>query len=172
MADTNSAIVYVLRNEDSRMTGKVTTDRGGRTRFGIAEKYHPHLDATFYTCPSLQALSMAQQVYKAEYAAPLRLGDINAQAIANKLLDIGVNCGLGVAARMAQTGVSTLGAHVEIDGKLGPSSIAAINQVDPAKLMGQLIVLSQEYYRMVAAKVSASPNEIASWLTRAGKAGV
>ena len=35
MADINKATLYVLHNEDEKMTGKVTTDRGGKTRYGI-----------------------------------------------------------------------------------------------------------------------------------------
>ena len=172
MADINKAIVYVLRNEDRKLSGVVTTDRGGTTRFGVAQKSHPNIDPTFYTCPVVDALAMAQKIYATEYAAPLHLGDIISQPTANKLLDIAINCGVGIAAKMAQTAVTTLGTPVAIDEHLGPASVAALNKVDPDKLMGQLIILSQQYYRDVAVRDHASANEIASWLTRAGKPGI
>ena len=172
VADVNKAILYVLRNEDLTMSGKVTTDRGGKTRFGIAQKFHPELSPTFYTCSNIGALAEAQQIYKTSYCAPLFIAGITSQPIANKLLDIGVNCGLDSAGIMAQTGANTLGAILKVDGKLGPVSVAAINKVDANKLMGQLIVLSQIHYRAVALRDHASPDEIASWLTRAGKPGI
>ena len=172
MADLNKAILYVLRNEDRTMSGKVTTDRGGKTRYGIAQKYHPDLDPSFYTCTNLGALGEAQQIYKNKYCAPLCIAGITSQPIANKLLDIGVNCGLDSAALMAQTGTNNLGGSLVVDGKMGPTTVAAVNKVDANKLMGQLIVLSQIHYRAVALRDHASIDEIASWLTRAGKPGI
>jgi lysozyme family protein len=172
MADIVAAITYVLKNEDRKLTGVVTSDSGGTTRFGVAQKFHPDLDPTFYTCPKDQALAIADQIYKDEYAAPLQLSLIISQPIANKLLDIGINCGVKVAAGMAQNGVCDLGQHVTIDREIGPASVAAINTVNSVALMNRLIVLSQNYYRSVAIKQHASANTLASWLTRAGKPGI
>jgi lysozyme family protein len=172
VADLNKAILYVFRNEDRKMTGAVTTDRGGKTRFGVAQKFHPDMDPSFYTCPAWEALAQAQQLYKNVYCSPLLIGKITFQPIANKLLDIGVNCGVDVATRMAQTGVTNLGVPVAIDEHMGPATVAAVNKVDATKLMSQLIVQSQDHYRQVAADLKASPDEIASWLTRASKPGV
>lgn len=172
MADLNAAVTYVLKNEDRKLSGVVTTDRGGKTRFGVAQKFHPNLDETFYTCPKEDGLAWADKIYAQEYAAPLKLQDVKSQPIANKLLDVAINCGVPVAAKFAQTGVCNLGQHVEIDKKVGPATITALNAVDANALMTQLIVLSQNYYREIAIKLHASPNEIASWLTRAGKPGI
>ncbi len=172
MASTSSAVLYVMRNEDRKLSGVVTTDRGGKTRFGIAQKYHPSIAPSFYTCPALDALAQAQQIYTSDYAKPLSLASISSQPIANKLLDVAINCGTGISATMAQTGANNLGAKLRVDGSLGPVSIAAINGVDSGRLMGQLIVLSQTHYREVAARDHATPNEIASWLTRAGRPGI
>ena len=172
VADLNKAIVYVLRNEDRTMSGKVTTDQGGKTRFGIAQKFHPELDPSFYTCTALGALGEAQQIYKTAYCAPLFIAAITFQPIANKILDVGVNCGIGNAAKMAQMAVTALGMPVTIDEKMGPESVTAINLVDQNKLMSQLIVLSQVHYRAVALAEHVSIDELASWLTRAGKPGI
>ena len=172
MANVNKAILYVFRNEDRTMSGVVTTDRGGKTRFGVAQKFHPNLDPSFYTCPAIDALAQAQQLFKNAYGAPLLISNFVSQPIANKILDIGINCGLDVAARMAQTGVTNLGIPVAIDEHMGPATVAAVNKVDSNKLMSQLIVQSQDYYRKVAIDLKASPDEIASWLTRACKPGI
>lgn len=172
MANVVASVKYVLRNEDRKLSGVVTHDSGGKTRYGVAQKFHPNLDPTFYTCDKDHALIWAEAVYTDEYARPLHLGDIVSQPMANKLLDIAVNCGVGIAAGMAQTAVCDLGQHVEIDRKIGPASIAAINAVDSNAMMNRIIVLSQNYYRVTAIKQHASPNEIASWLTRAGRPGI
>jgi lysozyme family protein len=172
VADLNKAILYVLRNEDRTMSGKVTTDRGGKTRFGIAQKFHPELDPSFYTCTNLAALGEAQQIYKTAYCAPLFIAGITSQPIGNKILDVGVNCGVGIAAEIAQTAAKNLGAVVTVDEKMGPDSVVAVNKVDQNKLMGQMIVLSQIHYRQVAIRDHASIDELADWLTRAGKPGI
>jgi lysozyme family protein len=172
MANIAAAVLYVLRDEDSRLRGTVTTDQGGKTRFGIAQKFHPELDPSFYTCPAPEALAQAQLIYAKDYAAPLLLSLITSQPTANKLLDVGINCGVGISARMAQTAVTTLGKPVTVDEHIGPASIAAINAVDSSKLMAQLITLSKIYYRNVAVIERASPDELASWLTRAAKPGI
>ena len=61
---------------------------------------------------------MAEQIYGQEDAAPLHLSDIISQPIANKLLDIAVNCGVGVAAKIAQPGCIALGHLLVVDGKI------------------------------------------------------
>jgi len=49
MADFKTAFLFTLQHEDSTRSGKVTVDAGGRTRFGIAEKFHPDLSEEFFT---------------------------------------------------------------------------------------------------------------------------
>ena len=51
MSDINIATLYVLKNEDSHLSGVVTTDQGGMTRFGIAQRFHPDLNADVLRCP-------------------------------------------------------------------------------------------------------------------------
>jgi hypothetical protein len=74
MADLKTAIDVVLRQEDSRMSGVITTisgDSGGRTRFGIAERWHPELTAAgfFTTMPTAAALTVAEGVYAESYGS-------------------------------------------------------------------------------------------------------
>ena len=115
---------------------------------------------------------MAETLYAIEYARPLRLADINSQPIANKLLDIAINCGVGIAAKFAQEGVNALGHALVVDEKIGPASVTAINAVDAGSLMAELVSLSMTYYTAVAAREHVSPNELESWMTRAAKRGV
>jgi lysozyme family protein len=142
------------------------------TRFGIAAKFHPDLDPSFYTCPVPVVLTMAEQIYATEYAAPLRLSDINSQAIANKLLDIAINCGVGNAAKVAQEGVCALGHALTIDEHIGPASVTANNAVDAGSLMTELVSLSMAYYTALNAEGKATPDEYAAWMTRAAQRGV
>jgi lysozyme family protein len=86
------------------------------------------------------------------------VGDIASRPIANKLLYIGIICGVGIAAKMAQQGVAALGVPVAIDEKVGDATVAAINRVDADSLMAELVSLSMDYYIKVAAAEQASPD--------------
>jgi lysozyme family protein len=172
MADINAATVYVLKNEDSHLSGKVTTDRGGMTRYGIAAKFHRNLNPCFYTCPGVTALAMAEALYASEYADPLQLAKINSQPIANKLLDIAINCGVPIAAKFAQEGVNALGYALVVDEHVGSASVTAINAVDAGALMAELVSESMAYYTKLNEEGKASPDEYAAWMTRAAKRGV
>ena len=62
MADFKPAFAFALLHEDATQSGKVTMDAGGRTRFGIAEKFHPDLPEEFFTGPAEDVLlEKAQQ---------------------------------------------------------------------------------------------------------------
>lgn len=175
MADISKAVVYILKNEDSpRHPGLITTDRGGTTRLGIAQRSHPTLRADFFTYGMSydDAVVVATGVYNSDYAAPLQLASVTSQPIANKMLDIAVNCGVGIAAELTQKALNACGHVVSVDRKVGPGTLASINSTDSSALMGQMISLLEAYYRQVAINVHASANEIAAWAARAAKPGI
>src|SRR5438045_9393302 len=91
MANFEEALVFVLRNEDPHLSGVVTEDSGGRTRFGIAERFHPELGDEFYSGVLESALVTAGEIYRAEYWQSIHGEEIKAQAIATKLLNMAVN---------------------------------------------------------------------------------
>src|SRR5579864_9509963 len=102
MADFKTAFAFVLHHEDSTRSGKVTVDAGGRTRFGIAEKFHPDLPEAFFAGPAEDALAEAEKIEEREYWDAMRLAEVEDQNIANKLFDMGVNMGVLQAAVYAQ----------------------------------------------------------------------
>src|SRR5689334_4991038 len=127
MADFKAAFVFVLQHEDSTRSGKVTVDAGGRTRFGIAEKFHPDLPEEFFTGPAEDALAEAEKIEEREYWERMRLAEIYDQNVANKLLDMGVNLGSRQAAVYAQRAVNAFARHVAEDGVMGEKTLMAIN---------------------------------------------
>ena len=44
MSNFDVAVAFTLHEEEKTDTGVVTTDSGGVTRWGIAQKYHPEVD--------------------------------------------------------------------------------------------------------------------------------
>ena len=166
MADVTIAINYVLKQEDSTLSGRVTSipgDRGGRTRFGVAEKYHPELTKTgfFDTMSSEQALIIAINVYKSIYTQGLNLTKIQSQAIANALLSLAVNAGIGEAVKLAQ---KTLG--LSEDGKLGEVTLDGLNETAPLIFLKKFGEVQNEFYVNLASKYPEDGKFLTGWLNR------
>lgn len=159
-----AAINYTLTWEDSTLSGKITTDSGGRTRFGIAEKFHPELTASLFytTMGTAPALVVARGIYYRSYAVPLCIIDIDNQDIANKLLSLGVNIGLVPAAKMLQDAV-----HVTGDGHIGPLTLNALDTADPLLVLADMRAMAVAYYRELTARNPSDAIYLNGWLSRA-----
>lgn len=170
MADFKAAFAFVLQHEDSTCSGKVTVDAGGRTRFGIAEKFHPDLTEEFFSGPAEDALAEAEKIEEREYWDAMRLAEVENQNVANKLFDMAVNMGVRQAAVYAQRAANALavvGARVTEDGVIGPRTLAAINTPDPIAYYQLLRELGASHYRHLAAVNPAQAVNLAGWLKRA-----
>lgn len=164
MADVGMAIDYVLGWEDSTLSGKITEDEGGRTRFGIAENYHPELsNCLFYSSMgSTAALVIARGIYAREYADPLSIEEIADQNVANKLLSLGVNIGISRAGKMLQSAVG-----VAEDGVVGVQTLMKLSSCDPTDVLSDLRAAAVRFYENDVAEHPEKEQFLAGWLTRA-----
>ena len=168
MADFKPAFVFVLQHEDPSRSGKVTEDAGGRTRFGIAGRFHPELPEKFFTDPSEEALTEAEKLEQQDYWRPMRLNEVGDQNVANKLFDMAVNMGARQAAIYAQRAANFLpGRSMAEDGSVGEKTLTAINEADPEKYHRVLCELSEGHYRHIAAVNPAQAVNLQGWLKRA-----
>ncbi|HEY2393879.1 MAG TPA: glycosyl hydrolase 108 family protein [Candidatus Angelobacter sp.] len=169
MADFKPAFAFVLQHEDAVRAGKVTVDAGGRTRFGIAEKFHPELPEDFFSGPAEDALLTAEKIEEDQYWKPMRLDEIGNQAVANKLLDMAVNMGVRQAAVYAQRAVNMLAGSARLaeDGVMGARTLAVVNAVNSDAYEQRLCELSVAHYRHVAAVNPAQAVNLRGWLKRA-----
>ncbi len=142
MADVQTAVEAVMREEDSTLSGKITTipgDVGGKTRFGLASRFHPELESTeFYTTmPTDEALALAESTMARTYAAPLMIEQIADQALATKFLSYGVNEDPERAVQAMQFALNVLlpDARIVADSKMGPLTLAAIKRCMPISLL-------------------------------------
>lgn len=179
MADFKPAFKFVLLHEDSSRSGKVTEDAGGRTRFGIAEKFHPDLPEEFFTGPAEDALARAGKIASEEYWRPMRLDEVEDQNVARKLFDMGVNMGARQAAIYGQRAANFLLERdasgrpyagffrLAEDGEMGEKTVAAINALDPREYYQVLCEMSESHYRHIAALHPAQAVNLQGWLARA-----
>lgn len=162
----SDAIDYVLYWEDTELSGKVTTDGGGKTRFGLSQRAHPSLnDGNFYVLPTAKALVKAKEVYVNEYCVPAQLEKIFDPSVRNKVLDMFINMGReGIM--LAQQAVG-----LKQDGGVGPKTLNGWNSCAADALVWKLANLSLTHYSLL----DGSADEHASWKKRAqclGKIGV
>lgn len=173
--------------DDPGHPGKVTHDAGGRTRFGIAEKFHSDLPEQFFTGPADEALKLAKAIMESQYWEPLKLAKIASQDVANKIFDMAVNMGTHQAAVLVQRSVNFLirnGAQALInapidlvpnppafmlaeDGIMGPKTIAGVNQFKPAAMIRALREFSENLYRHIATNNPEQAGNLEGWLKRA-----
>jgi lysozyme family protein len=164
MADPIVSINYVIRQEDSKMSGIVTEtpgDLGGRTRFGISERWNPKAAADgFYAMDLTDALAYARTLYATEYSAKLQLACIANQAVANAMLSFAVNEGTDTSVGIAQKALS-----LPHDGILGPQTLTAIN----AAGAGFLVLLGRAqmaYYQRIVKNNPAQAKFMDGWTNR------
>lgn len=175
MAFVPDAITFVLKLEDEQMSGVVTdrrSDHGGRTRWGLAERWHPELTHVGYydTLSREASLEWAVIVYTSAYARPLAIDRIVDQKIANSMLSMGVVSGTHVAALMLQDTLCVIGSKVGLDGAIGQETIDAANRADPAKLLEEYIRQQIVRFQNIVARDPTQKVDLDGWINRANKA--
>lgn len=137
MADFKVAVDIVIKHEGGYVNNP--KDPGGETKFGITKRWHPNLNIKELT------IENAEKIYFDEYWQPNRYGEIEAQDIANQILDLAVNCGAVEANKILQKSCNFLYNALTlrsmspfrkkeykllVDGKIGDETLRLINNLD------------------------------------------
>jgi lysozyme family protein len=165
MANKDGIIKWVIRFEDSTLSGVVTNlpgDSGGMTRFGIASNAHPEVPASFYTTDVATALFMAEQIYANQYWHPLHLDSVNDDGLASVMMDFGVNTGVSRAVKELQILLGTTQ-----DGVIGPHTLQLIQNADQPTLAVNLRAQRAAWDKQVVANNPADAPFLKNWLKRA-----
>ena len=166
MADFKKAIAFVLSHEDPGLTGKVTHDSGGTTRYGISQKAFPAVDVAALT------LDQAEEIYREHYWTKVRGDEIDDEDVAAKLLDMAVNMGARQAVVLCQRAINAISEgpltnRLTEDGAMGPATLVAINQCRPQVLLHTLRGLCAAFYLHVATVKTSEARYLDGWLARA-----
>jgi len=98
-------------------------DPGGETNMGISRRSYPGEDIK-NLLPS-----RATMIYVRDFYEPLRIDGIKDEAVVWALFDMGVNSGVAVTARRLQMAVNHVtGAALDVDGRIGPLTLDALNR--------------------------------------------
>lgn len=109
-------------------------DSGGATNWGITI-----WDARMYWKPHATAadvrampLSVAMEIYRKHYADPMHYDELPA-GVDYAVLDYGINSGISRSAKVLQRLVGA-----DVDGKMGPQTVAATLKADSVRLINQI----------------------------------
>lgn len=156
MSNASNCITWLLQLEDRGLTGRVTVDAGGRTRFGIAEKDNSGLPADFYTGSAAAALDVARAIYLQKYWYATHACDFSLDPTAAAVLSFGVNTGASEGIKIIQT---VLG--IAVDGKWGPQTIAAVEAIgDEVSFTVSLRTAQAAHYKALGGP------DLPGWLNR------
>lgn len=162
MASFDLALPYVLGHEGKWSFD--SADPGGATNYGITletAKRHGIQDAE-------ELMAISPEKVAAIYRKDYWIWDgVDDQRVATKLFDMGVNMGVRSAVRLLQDGLNTLGAFLEVDGRLGPKTLATVNAVSPDHMLDVLCYESIAYYKAIVARRPESVRFLKGWLKRA-----
>lgn len=170
MSDFNVAIQTVLKNEGGFVNDP--RDAGGATQWGISLRFlqDPAVDGDFdgdgdQDVDDVRAMTREQAIesYRAVFWDALRLGEIEDQQLATKMLDLAVNVGKVAAVKILQRALG-----IAVDGVLGPQTIAACNGfigLDSADRMATLRLQAIAYYASIPA--AKSQPFLRGWILRA-----
>jgi len=118
--DWEKAIAFVLKMEGGYTNDPV--DKGGETNYGISKRSYPNLDIKNLT------VEAAREIYHSDFWLACSCDDLPTP-FAISVFDAAVNQGTTPAKRMLQMALG-----VEVDGVIGPKTLAAAAQVDSYRI--------------------------------------
>ena len=131
MADFDPAFDRMIQNEGGYRLVNVTADRGGQTYAGIARNFHPAWPGWRIIdnnqMDNLELSSLVRAFYRAQFWEKIAADQIREQVVAESIFDFCVNAGIGTGVKLAQIVVG-----VAPDGRIGPISLAKLNEIEPA----------------------------------------
>jgi len=141
-------VAFALRQEGGYTDDPA--DPGGATNMGITLATYrewsddPHLGAAQVRDMTLKT---ARAIYRALYWNRLR-ADALPPGVDLSVFDMGVNAGIWRSARLLQQALGFTGE--EVDGLIGPETLAAANRFDARNLVNNLANRQTAYYRSLA----------------------
>lgn len=136
------------------------SDKGNRnskgqyvgTNFGISARLMEDLLKRPPTVLDMKSItpSKASEIYKKLFWNKIRASEIKSQAVAEMLVDHGINAGTGTAVRIMQNLLNTkFGKNLVVDGISGRNTIAAINSVNPYILVNDYGLARIKHYESI-----------------------
>ena len=159
---------------------EVKGDAGGATNFGVSLRFLEGVFSADVTVDidkdgdvdkhDIKALSKekAQEIYYKHFWLKNKCDLISNEIIANKFFDMSVNMGLVQAAKLLQRSLNHFKLfNIVEDGKIGPKTLQAANQVHPEQLLHVMRKECECFYLRLVEQKPQYKKFLKGWLNRA-----
>ncbi len=130
MASFDEAVETILRLEGGSKITNDPNDPGGLTRYGVSLRANPELGAD-----GIRKLTKAgaKAIYLEKYWKPSKAESLP-EVLRLPIFDSAVNQGVTGSAKLLQRALNELGYGLEVDGKIGPRTLAAVKKANALDL--------------------------------------
>lgn len=159
----NKALEFILESEGGYVNHKA--DRGGETKYGISKQAYPEEDI-----PNL-TIERAAEIYREDYWNAIH-GDDLPSCIDYVIFDSAVNHGPEQAGRFLQRALNRVKAGLEVDGQIGPKTLATAKSLDCQLLFTDVLRERDIFYRKIVATDPSQEVFMRGWMNRISKVAV
>ena len=164
--ETSMTVEEINTNVINKSEGGLSnnaSDRGGLTKYGISIKWYRAAVNNSAQEDVIRNLTLSEAValYKEYFWWPLNINSIRDKGVQEKYFDMGINMGMGQAARLMQRACNILEQKdsLQEDGILGPVSISKINFYSD-EMLPVLRALQYMFYKSI---VDNNPSQRIFW---------
>ena len=168
MANFETSLAAVLHHEGGYVDDP--DDSGGATNMGITHATLAAWRKREVNRGEVKDLTEAEagEIYKANYWDKLLLDEVQSQALAEAVMDMGVNAGVGTAARLLQMAVNWLvkSELLQTDGWIGPVTVRAVNGSTERLLLQKFFELRVKHYMAICRNNKSQRKFLYAWIKR------
>ena len=153
-ADTKKGLISTA--EQRKKVGYVNDrdDRGGETKFGVAQKANPELNIAELDWEG------ASKVYEQKYWLAGKCDKLP-EKVAFAHFDACINHGVKQATALLQRAIGAAE-----DGVLGPKTLEAVNKLNPEYVVTEQLKKRRELFKFICMKNPSQSKFLAGWLAR------
>ena len=169
MAEFLPAFWRTMSFEDPHHLYALIPDNKGNVISGINSLAWPAQFAAIAAIPQAQRGPAVQQFYLQCFWEPMNLAGLKYQDLANQVFDSGVNQGPGTAGALLQRACNAVAGNsgtLDVDGDIGPLTLAEANSLMPLTLLDKFIQIRIEFYRQIVKHNPEDEPYLADWIRR------
>jgi lysozyme family protein len=167
MSQYQPALNYVLDWEDAKRQYRILPDNKGYAVSGVNSIEWP-LDYKNIAAALLKDRpQLIYNFYQNQFWNPMKLGALDFQDVANRIMDEGVNTGSATAIKLLQKSLVSLHQALAVDGVMGPDTWDATNAQDPEILLATFRNSRLMYYKRIIDNNPQDATYFAGWEKRA-----
>ncbi|MCR6650446.1 MAG: N-acetylmuramidase [Cellvibrionaceae bacterium] len=168
MADFSPAFERMIQNEGGYRLVNIAADRGGQTYAGIARNFHPNWPGWRFVdtqqMENLELSALVRDFYRVQFWEKISGELIPNQVVAESIFDFCVNAGVSTGIKLAQIVVGAVP-----DGRLGPVTLAKLNDMDPAVFVLKYALAKIARYAEICNKNREQSKFLLGWINRTVK---